>query len=32
MNIDRGEYREIYHRVFGRVARREACRAGWERW
>jgi len=32
MNLDRGEYGEIYHHTFGKAGGREACRKGWERW
>jgi hypothetical protein len=32
MNLDRGEYGEIYHRTFGKTVGREACREGWEPW
>jgi len=28
----RGDYGELYHRVFGKGASREACRQGWKRW
>ena len=30
--MDRSDYGELYHRVFGKDAPRENCRQGWERW
>ena len=30
--MDRSDYGELYHRVFGKGASREDCRLGWERW
>jgi len=32
MNLDRGEYGEIFRRTFGKSRGREACRQGWHRW
>src|SRR5262245_6608819 len=31
-DLDRSEYGEIYHRTFGKAAKRTACREGWKRW
>jgi hypothetical protein len=32
MQINRGDYGELYHRTFGKSMNRQACREGWRRW